>query len=381
MKSFNKEAFTLMEIILVVAAISILAGIVILAINPTKQMAQMRDAERVVDIGEINKALTSYQIDHKGTFPFTLPSTLTEICDTGNKTSDQVNESDCDGYLNLSFLVPVYLVAIPKDPSLNTSSLLIENAYAALGGTKYKVYLRNNRFVFWAGDYEIKPVSLNVEEEELAQLISEREEEAEGGGGEEGGGDEEETTITYQGYTYPIVKIGDQYWMGKNLDTAYYRNGDEILHVHGNCNWYEWNNLVGKWCYLNNGDGDNNNGYGKLYNWYVISDSRGLCPSGWHIPSTAEWDTLEQYLGDYEGTKMKAVSPYWDGDNSSGFTALPGGIRWTGGSFSSWGVSYFWSSDTYGEYIPSRELDSWNTEITHNYNLKSEGLSVRCIKD
>jgi len=384
----NQKAFTLLEIILVVAAIVILAGIVIIAINPAKQMADFRDSQRTVDIGEINKALTLYQIDHKGIFPVTFPTDLIEICDTWDKTFDEVLASDCDGYLNLSFLVPTYLVAIPRDPSLTSSYLpIIENAYAALGGTKYKVFIRNNRFVFWAEDSETKTVLLNIEESELARLVDESED---GEGGEDEDEDEEEVadglvdTLSYNGNDYPIVKIGDQYWFARNLNTAYYRNGDEILHVHGNPHWYEWDNLVGKWSYLNNGNGDNNLYFGRLYNWYAISDARGLCPSGWHIPTITDWNTLEAYVGEEAGKKLKASSadnPSWDGTNAFYFSALPGGIRWIGGSFSSWGTTYFWSSDVSGEVIPTRQLSSWNDSFIHLTNQKSEGLSVRCIKD
>ncbi|MDD4409781.1 MAG: FISUMP domain-containing protein [Candidatus Pacebacteria bacterium] len=376
----NKQyaAFTLIEIVLVIGAVAILAGIVILAINPQKQIADIRDAQRKVDIGEINKALTGYQIDHSGSFPITFPVTLTEICDTGKKSFDEVNAADCVGYLNLSFLVPDYLVAIPRDPSLSSGFDMIDIAYAALGGTRYNVYQKNDRFAFWAKEAEAKIVTLNLTEQELTDLIDD---------GDEDPVDETDglkSPITYQGYSYPIVKIGNQYWFAKNLNTPDYRNGDEILHVHGNSKWYEWNNLVGKWSYLNNGNGDNNEPYGKLYNWYAISDARGICPSGWHIPSISDWDALEAYLNGEAGKKLKVTissSPSWDGDNSSLFSAVPGGIRWVGGSFSSWGTTYFWSSNTSGEAVATRQLASWDSGVIHTYNQKSEGLSVRCIKD
>jgi uncharacterized protein (TIGR02145 family)/prepilin-type N-terminal cleavage/methylation domain-containing protein len=387
--TFKKQkAFTLLEIILVVAAISILAGIVILALNPFAQLAKTRDAQRTADIREINNALVQYQIDHRE-LPITFPNDLTEICDTGNRTWDEVPSSDCDGYINLSFLVSTYLVAIPRDPSLVSDSMLIDTAFAALGGNGYRAYLKNSRFRFFAEEYETAPVSLNIDEEELASLIGE------GGnpGGGEGGGDDDPAgepssctsgSLTYQGEAYPTVSIGNQCWFAKNLNAFNYRNGDEIAHPNGNPKWFEWDNLIGKWSYLNNGNGDNNAIYGKLYNWYAIEDSRGLCPSGWHVPTVSDWNTLSVTLSSEQGKKMKVGASYdppWDGNNSSGFSALPGGIRWVGGSFSHWGVAYFWSSDDVGDVVHTIQLSSWNDNMVRVMNGKSEGLSVRCLKD
>jgi uncharacterized protein (TIGR02145 family)/prepilin-type N-terminal cleavage/methylation domain-containing protein len=363
MKNLNKKAFTLLEILLVVAAIAVLAGIVILAINPNKQLGDTRDAQRYSDISTLNKALISYQIDKKGVLPVGFPVVLTEICNTGNKLPEEVLPGDCDGFYDLSFLVPDYLVAIPKDPSI-VSQGMIETAYAALNGTGYEVYLRNDRFAFWAANAETKTIAINLTEEDL-------EEEPEWACGSD---------ITYQTGVYSTIQIGTQCWFKENLNVTKYRNGDDI--TDGASNWYEWDNLIGKWCYLNNNP--SNEIYGKLYNWYAITDTREICPAGWHVPNEANWNTLETHLGTDPGTKLKVTAsntPPWDGDNSSGFAALPAGIRWSGGSFSSWGVSYFWTSDVSGESGTNRELASWVASITHNTNDKSEGLSVRCLKD
>jgi type IV pilus assembly protein PilA len=106
-----KKGFTLLEILLVVAALSILAGIVILAINPTKQLADTRNAQRWVDVGTILNAVYQYTIDNKGVLPATITTTATEICKTG--------AASCTGFISLVTLTDSgkYVVSMPIDPS------------------------------------------------------------------------------------------------------------------------------------------------------------------------------------------------------------------------------------------------------------------------
>ena len=90
------------------------------------------------------------------------------------------------------------------------------------------------------------------------------------------------------------IKIGDQTWTTKNLDVDTYRNGDAIPQVQDE---KEWVNLTtGAWCYYEN-ETANGTTYGKLYNWYAVTDSRGLAPTGYHIPNNSEFMTLINYLG------------------------------------------------------------------------------------
>jgi type II secretory pathway pseudopilin PulG len=122
----------------VVGIIAILAGIVIVAINPSKQIATVRNTQRLSDIKQINSALQQYFIDN-GRYPTSTPATLTEICDTGDSTYPQ-NVLCGDSLIDLSILVPTYLAAMPVDPSGASSTLsFIPKAYAAIGGTGYKV--------------------------------------------------------------------------------------------------------------------------------------------------------------------------------------------------------------------------------------------------
>ena len=127
---------------------------------------------------------------------------------------------------------------------------------------------------------------------------------------------------------YAPIVIGTQKWMNKNLTTGRYRNGDLIPQVKNAAKWTEL--TTGAWCWYNN-DSANGAVYGKLYNWYAVTDPRGLAPKGWHVPSDDEWTTLFTVLGNNAGGKMKEtgtthwLSPNTHATNRSGFTALPGG--------------------------------------------------------
>jgi uncharacterized protein (TIGR02145 family) len=133
--------------------------------------------------------------------------------------------------------------------------------------------------------------------------------------------------------------------------------------------------------------------YGYLYNWFAVNDAKGLCPSGWHVPTDAEWTTLEIYLytvapNGSVGNKMKSPSLLWTiinapTLNSSGFTALPGGVRIADGNFYSIReTAYFWSATPNVNNAMIRFLNGNNDQVTRNNAYdKSVGLSVRCLKD
>lgn len=184
------------------------------------------------------------------------------------------------------------------------------------------------------------------------------------------------------------VKIGNQVWMLENLDVENFRNGDLIPQAK---TAEEWEN-AGKnnepaWCYYDN-DESNGAKYGKLYNWYAVNDPRGLAPEGFHIPSNVEFTELTDSLGreNVAGLKMKSASSWYEsgnGNNSSGFSALPGGFRYINGSFSDIAkVGNWWSSsESDKSNAVSRFLNYYNADV-FNYNSdKLNGFSVRCLRD
>ena len=179
----------------------------------------------------------------------------------------------------------------------------------------------------------------------------------------------------------PTIVIGTQQWSRLNLDVVTYRNGDIIPQVTDEATW---NSLTtGAWCYYNN-DPANGAIYGKLYNWYAVNDPRGLAPTGWHIPTNAEWGILIDKLNSYSGNldkKLKTVGSIWSNNigatNESGFSGLPGGTR-AGGSFSRLGlIGMWWSSGTcaysYLEYTMSG--------LSRSGSNSEFGISVRCVRD
>jgi uncharacterized protein (TIGR02145 family) len=198
------------------------------------------------------------------------------------------------------------------------------------------------------------------------------------------------------GNAYTSVIVGTQEWMVQNLKTTKYANGDPIPNVTDSAQWKGLSS--GAWCYLNN-DTSYNSPYGKLYNWYTVSDARNVCPTGWRVPSKSDWnkfvilldptaDTTINVQTSNGGDKMKeAGTSHWLnalGTNESGFTALSFGNRSNTGAFqvsSSLSVTQWWSSKpntttkafSWGVWNPTpRILESPTDKVT--------GFSIRCIK-
>jgi uncharacterized protein (TIGR02145 family) len=192
--------------------------------------------------------------------------------------------------------------------------------------------------------------------------------------------DESPETITINS-----VKIGEQIWMTENLDVDHYRNGDVIPEVKDPTEWL--NLTTGAWCYYEN---QLTNGlvYGKLYNWYAVIDARGLAPTGWHVASKEEWNNLINFLGgesEAAGKMKEAGTFHWtnnpDADNSSGFTALPGGYRHGTGNFNVLGQRAFWWSSTQANEFYSNRILMDGNGLNIYHDGKAGGMSVRCISD
>lgn len=192
------------------------------------------------------------------------------------------------------------------------------------------------------------------------------------------------------GNVYTAIKIGDQCWMQKNLNVSHYRNGNSIPQVQDPVAWV--NLTTGAQCYYENNSA-NGIVYGKLYNWYAVNDPRGLAPAGWHVPSASEWTILTYFLGgvySIAGSKMKeAGTAHWTGptgnvgDNSSGFSGLPGGYRSDYlGLFGTLGEHGFWWSSTEATNLNARCRYLDDTDIcTDSSAIKIYGYSIRCVRD
>ncbi|MCF8460873.1 MAG: hypothetical protein K9G46_09120 [Flavobacteriales bacterium] len=204
------------------------------------------------------------------------------------------------------------------------------------------------------------------------------------------GGCEGTTSVTdIDGNNYSVVTIGSQCWMGENLKTSKFRDGSQIAQV---TDGEQWKNLsTPAFCFYNN-DNSNNDTYGKLYNWFTIEDPRGVCPTGWHVPSDAEYAVLTKYLGsadDVAGGRLKeAGTLHWDApneaaSNSSGFTGLPAGMRFQEGQFDHMGKNgLFWSSRRESESLAFYLTLTYNSAASYRtYIYKRSGFSCRCVKD
>jgi len=217
----------------------------------------------------------------------------------------------------------------------------------------------------------------------------------------------EETVTDIDGNVYHTIKIGTQTWMVENLKTTRYRDGEAIgTTTPATKDISSESSPKYQWAY--NGDESNASKYGRLYTWYAVNDSRNIAPAGWHVASDAEWATLENYLiangYNYDGSttsgnkiakSLAATTDWYSGsgtgtigndltkNNSSGFTALPGGYRLNGGSFGNVGsYGYWWSStEDITTLAWARYLYYGTSHLGRGNHLKSYGFSVRCVRD
>jgi uncharacterized protein (TIGR02145 family) len=200
------------------------------------------------------------------------------------------------------------------------------------------------------------------------------------------------------GNVYHTDTIGDQVWMTENLRTTKYSDGSPIPKITNNNAWADL--TTGAYCNCNN-DPAIGAKYGKLYNWHAVNDNRNIAPKGWHVATDDDWKVLEAYLTGNPGAsvnvaKALATTTDWNSseetdaigndlpiNNSSGFTAFPGGNRTNDGAFGFNGYEGGWWSSTesytYNAWARTLSYDSNRLE-TGSYGKKC-GFSVRCVKD
>jgi len=211
------------------------------------------------------------------------------------------------------------------------------------------------------------------------------------------------------GNNYRTIDIGEQVWMAENLNTSRYADGSAIPLVADSADWTKLEVDEKAYCWFDNSDSMRNI-YGALYSWAAASGGQqvmegealqGLCPDGWHLPSDEDWKTLEAFLGmganeldrkDWRGEGVASALKeqgysHWDfpneGDNSSGFTALPNGFRSTNGSFYAY-YGAFWTANEDPSSVDLawfRSMLSQREKVLRERDFKGSGFAVRCVQD
>lgn len=194
------------------------------------------------------------------------------------------------------------------------------------------------------------------------------------------------TAVSTKAQVKNYKKLGDVFWMTKNLDVYTFQNGDSIKEAKTAEEWINaGENEQPAWCYYEN-NLENGAKFGKLYNWYAVNDKRGLAPKGWRIPGDGDWEALEVFLGDENGKKMKDTIGWninCNGINTSGFSGLPAGYRAPNASFNEIGTwATWWSSSGIPNNTKVLYRSIWcGTTLWKLNAIKTSGLSVRCIHD
>jgi uncharacterized protein (TIGR02145 family) len=199
-----------------------------------------------------------------------------------------------------------------------------------------------------------------------------------------------QTVRDIEGNYYHTITIGTQVWVKENLKTTRYSNGDSIgTTIPANLDIT--NDSIPKYQWAYDGNESNAEIYGRLYTWYAATDSRNICPTGWHVPTEADWSMLITFLvGETAaGGKLKETgiahwkSPNTGATNESGFTALPGGYRYISGTFFDIGVTGNWWSSTEISANNAWCYTMYNNlkNVDKHYGKKRNDLSVRCVRD
>jgi uncharacterized protein (TIGR02145 family) len=210
--------------------------------------------------------------------------------------------------------------------------------------------------------------------------------------------------VDIEGNKYNTVTIGTQVWMAENLKTIHYTDNSAIPLITDNTAWVAA--TADAYCWYANDETTYKPLYGAIYNWFAVNTLK-LCPAGWHVPTDAEYMTLESFLGmasgdlglwgwrgTDQGTQMKSTSGWkaGNGTNTSGFNGLPGGYRYgASGVFNNAGdLTYWWTSDDGGSPINAtyRRLDGVDpitlvpiAQVYRGGVLKQGGKYVRCMKN
>lgn len=350
----NKKAFSLVELLVVIAVIGILATLAVVSLQGARKGA--RDAKRIANIKQIQTALELYYND-QGQYP--------ESLNFGQGSIESPNA--------------VYMEKIPSAPSPADGNCGSNNAYLyipiGINGRAYQISfcLGSKVGQLDPGPHCAKP-----------------------GGIIPGScGDDficgDPLYDSRDGNVYNTVAIGDQCWFQENLaylpmvhsNTEYVASNTAKLPGYGVYGYYGSDLATAK-------SQPNYSTYGVLYNWYAV-DQVNICPTGWHVPTDAEWTALTNHLGTNAGSKLAGSYDLWNNGalrqstdfGTSGFNALPAGSRYVSDDFfyDLGGFAFFWSSSEYDPGYPwFRFLGSDSAEVYRANNDQTNGFSVRCLR-
>jgi len=335
----TKKAFTLIELLVVIAIIAVLATLAVVALQNSR--ANARDAKRLADVKQMQTALELYFNDNKN-----YPTSITSAIATSGI---------------------VYMATIPVSPTpVDGDCTEGSNSYVySSDGSTYSIAFCLGRQT--AGLSSGKKVLTRDGVSSPPQFVC---------------GDV--YTDNRDSQQYPTIQIGTQCWMAQNMN---YDNG---------CASVTWTNADVGWCGCYSNNESNCVVYKKLYQWSAAMagsttlGAQGICPSGWHIPTPAEFTTLSNYLGgnSVAGGKLKQTgtsrwySPNTGATNESGFTALPAGYRgWTTNFFDGLtGLANFWTSSKTSDVV-YRYIQYNFTNFYESSANSAHSYSVRCLKD
>jgi uncharacterized protein (TIGR02145 family) len=199
-----------------------------------------------------------------------------------------------------------------------------------------------------------------------------------------------DNVVDGDGNVYTYVTIGTQQWMVENLKTTSYNDGVPIPNLTINGDWIA--DITGAYCWYNNDEASYKSPYGALYNWYAVNNAHGLAPTGWRIPTNADWVILRAYAGGdtVAGGKLKEAGLlHWDTPNTDATDEY--GFKLTGSGYRLYTTGVFELINIETELWTSEELTSssawqwvaanFNAYLTNSGNDKRNGFSVRCIRD